>query len=127
MKIFLRPLVLILSLTFLSTNLAASEGAFFIDILYLQEGKTSKDAADYFNKIEPVVRKHGLRRIIPGLQTATNMKGDLKADLVNVWMVTDSKTTFKNIFEDPDYLQYVAIRNATFDMKKANMFTAQPF
>jgi len=127
MKIILKPFAILVSTLFLSFNVAASEGAFFVDILYLQEGKTAVDAANYFKKIEPVVRKHGLRRIIPGLNIVKHMKGDLEVDLVNVWFVTNQQTTFKNIFNDPDYLQYVKIRNATFDMTRASMFLAQPF
>ena len=127
MKNILKPITLLISIMFFSLNVGASEGSFFVDILYLQDGKTASDAADYFKKVEPVVQKHGLRRIIPGLQMENHMKGEIKADLINVWMVTDSENTFKNIFKDPEYLQYVKMRNATFDMSRASMFTAQPF
>jgi uncharacterized protein (DUF1330 family) len=112
---------------FLSTNVQATEGAFFVDILVLKPGKTTADANKYFNKVEPVIKKHGLSRIIPGLNVVNNMKGSLNADLVNIWFVTNPSTTFKAIFSDPDYLQHVELRNATFDMKSANMMMLQAF
>jgi uncharacterized protein (DUF1330 family) len=112
---------------FNSSAVFASEGAFFIDILYLQDGKTIADANEYFNRVEPVVRKHGLRRIMPGLSVTNNMAGNLNADLVNIWFMTDAKNTFKNIMSDPAYLKHVEFRNATFDMKRANMMLLQPF
>ncbi len=123
----LSSLFILLSMFLFNSTSYASEGAFFIDILYLQKGKTTEDANKYFSKVEPVIRKHGLRRIMPGLSVTNNMKGDLKADLVNIWMMTDSENTFKNIMSDPEYLKHVELRNATFDMKRANMFTLQPF
>lgn len=111
---------------FNSSTVSASEGAFFVDILYLQEGKTIADANEYFDRVETVVRKHGLRRIIPGLSVVNNMAGNLNADMVNVWFMTDTENTFKNIMGDPQYLKHVEFRNATFDMERANMMLLQP-
>lgn len=105
----------------------AGQGAFFVDILVLKEGKTTADANKYFSKVEPVIKKHGLTRIVPGLNVVKNMAGTLKADLVNIWFVTDPQATFGAIFEDPEYLKHVALRDATFDMKNANMMMLQSF
>ena len=41
----------------------APANTYFIDILYLKEGKTVADAQAYFKKIEPTVAKHGLKRV----------------------------------------------------------------
>ena len=96
--------------------------AYFVDILYLQDGKTVADAAVYFANVEPVIAKHGLKRIAPGFVITKNMAGDINPDLINVWTVSDPANTFTDIFEDENYLQHVSFRNATFDMSKTNMF-----
>lgn len=124
---FSKAVFVLLTTLFLGATATASEGSFFVDLLILKEGKTTADANVYFTKIEPVVRKHGLRRIVPGLNIVKNMKGTLNADLVNIWFVTNPETTFKNIFSDPEYLKHVALRNMTFDMDNANMVMLQPF
>jgi uncharacterized protein (DUF1330 family) len=119
--------VLLSTTIFNSSVVSATEGAFFIDILYLQEGKTVADANEYFDRVEAVVRKHGLRRIMPGLSVIQNMAGELNADLVNIWFMTDTQNTFNNIMGDPNYLKHIEFRNATFDMERANMMLLQPF
>ncbi len=122
-----RAFLVLFSALSMSAAASASEGAFFVDMLVLKEGKTTTDANAYFDKIEPVVQKHGLRRIMPGLNVVKNMKGSFKADLVNIWMVTNAKTTFDGIFNDPEYLKHIQQRDSTFDMKNANMMMLQPF
>lgn len=110
-----------------NNELPATAGSFFVDILALKQGKTTQDANIYYDKIEPVVKKHGLRRIIPGLSVVETMKGSLEPGLVNIWFVTNSKTTFANIAKDPEYQKHIELRNATFDMDNANMMMLQPF
>lgn len=104
---------------------AQKEKAYFIDILYLNEGKTPADAMAYFDKTVPVVAKHGLKRITPGFMITQKMAGDIEPNLVNVWSVSDPENTFQNIFNDPEYLQYVKLRDATFDMSRSYMFMLQ--
>lgn len=101
---------------------AEKEKAYFIDILYLNEGKTPADAKAYFDKTVPIVAKHGLKRITPGFVITQKMAGDIEPNLVNVWSVSDPQNTFPSIFSDPNYLQYVPLRNATFDMSRSYMF-----
>lgn len=98
------------------------EKAYFIDILYLNEGKTPADAKAYFDKTVPIVAKHGLKRVTPGFVITQKMAGDIEPNLINVWSVSDPENTFPNIFNDPEYLQYVELRGATFDMSRSYMF-----
>lgn len=101
---------------------ALQKGVYFVDILYLQEGKTPADAKAYFDKVTEVIAGHGLERITPSFLVTTVMNGDIEPQLVNVWSVSDPENTFKNIFSDDGYLQHVPLRNATFDMKRSHMF-----
>lgn len=105
-----------------SATAAEKENAYFVDILYLNEGKTPADAKAYFAKTVPIVARHGLKRITPGFVVAQTMAGDIEPNLINVWSVDDSQNTFPDIFNDPNYLQYVPLRNATFDMSRSHMF-----
>jgi hypothetical protein len=102
---------------------AASKGrAYFVDILYLKEGKTPADAKAYFDKTIPVAAKHGLRRVTPGLVITQKMAGDIDPNFMSVWSVSDPQNTFANIFADPDYLKHAPLRDATFDMSRSHMF-----
>lgn len=105
-----------------SATAAEKEKAYFADILYLNEGKTPADAKAYFDKTVPIVARHGLKRITPGFEVTQAMAGEIQPNLINVWSVDDARNTFPEIFNDPDYLQYVPLRNATFDMSRSHMF-----
>lgn len=106
--------------------MAKDAGFYFVDVLLLQEGKTPADAAQYFETIEPVVAKHGLVRALPSFNIAKRMAGDLDADMLNVWTVSDPDSTFKNIFSDDAYLKHVKLRNSIFDMENSTMFMLAP-
>lgn len=101
---------------------AEGAGAYFVDILYLRDGKTPADAKNYFDKVVPVIAGHGLKRITPAFVITKKMSGDIAPNLVNVWSVSDPENTFSNIFKDNNYLQHKAMRDATFDMKRSHMF-----
>lgn len=105
-----------------SSAFAEGGSAYFVDILYLKDGKTPADAKKYFNQVVPVVAGHGLKRITPPFVITKKVSGEIAPNLVNVWSVSDPKNTFANIFKDNNYLQHVALRDATFDMKRSHMF-----
>lgn len=109
-------------LSFGATSAPAAEKAYFVDILYLNEGKTPEDAKAYFDKTVPIIAKHGLRRVTPGFVITQKMAGDIDPNLINVWSVSDPRNTFSDIFSDPAYLKHVALRDATFDMSRSYMF-----
>ncbi len=105
---------------------AAEDGAaYFVDLLYLQEGKTPADAQAYFDKIEPIVARHGLKRAAPRFVVTKMMSGGVEPNLVHLWTVSDPNGTFDKIFNDPAYLENVPTRDATFDMKRSHMFMLQ--
>lgn len=101
---------------------AAQNGAYFIDLLYLQDGKTAQDAKEYFDLVIPVIATHGLERVTPPFIITTKMSGEIEPQLVNVWSVSDPKNTFTNIFSDDAYLKHVPLRNSIFDMPRSHMF-----
>lgn len=105
-----------------SSAFAEGTSAYFVDILYLKDGKTPADAKAYFDKVVPVIAGHGLMRITPAFVITKKMSGDIAPNLVNVWSVSDPENTFSNIFADNNYLQHKAQRDATFDMKRSHMF-----
>jgi uncharacterized protein (DUF1330 family) len=106
----------------MSAMAAERPRAYFIDILYLNEGKTPADAKAYFDKVEPVVAKHGLKRITPRFAITQKMAGEIEPNLIGVWSVSNPQATFEHIFADPNYLEHAPLRNATFDMSRSHMF-----
>lgn len=88
----------------------------------MNEGKTPADAKAYLDNVVPIVAKHGLRRIAPGFVITQKMAGDIDPNLINVWAVGDPLNTFPKIFSDPNYRQYIPLRDATFDMSRSHMF-----
>ncbi|PCJ39439.1 MAG: hypothetical protein COA81_10310 [Alphaproteobacteria bacterium] len=118
-------MVMVMAVTSLSLStigaLADTKG-YFIDLLYLQDGKTEQDAKRYFDKVVPIIAKHGLRRVTPGFKVTMKMSGDISPNLINVWSVGDVQNTMNDIFSDPKYLQHMPLRNSIFDMKRSHMF-----
>lgn len=107
------------------SNAAEDGAAYFVDLLYLQKGKTPADAQAYFDKIEPIVARHGLKRAAPRFVVTKMMSGGVEPNLVHLWTVSDPTGTFDKIFNDPAYLENVPTRDATFDMKRSHMFMLQ--
>lgn len=119
---FLVVALTIISLSFGATSALADSKGYFIDLLVLQDGKSAKDAKVYFDKVIPIIARHGLRRITPSFEITQNMAGDINPHLVNVWSVSDQQNTMKDIFSDPAYLKNVPLRNSIFDMNRSYMF-----
>lgn len=125
---FLSAIALTAALSAVAAPAAFAQNAefYFIDLLQLQDGKTPADAAAYFEAIEPIVAEHGLVRALPSFNIIQRMSGDLEADLLNVWTVTDPEATFAGIFDDEAYLSHIETRNSTFDMQNSTMFMLAP-
>jgi len=119
---FITMLSIIAGMSIGATSGLAKGSAYFIDLLYLQEGKTAKDAKGYFDKVIPIIAKHGLRRITPSFEVTQKMGGNINPNLVNVWSVSDLQNTMSDIFSDPAYLENVPLRNSIFDMQRSHMF-----
>lgn len=123
LKVFVIAMVsAITSLSFGATSAMAGGKGYFIDLLYLQDGKTAEDANVYFDKVIPIIAKHGLIRITPSFEVTMKMAGDIEPNLINVWSVGDLQNTMNDIFADPKYLENVPLRNSIFDMKRSHMF-----
>lgn len=110
------------SLGVISATAVERGKAYFVDILYLNEGRTPADAKTYFGKVEPIVAKHGLKRITPRFAITQKMAGDIEPSLIGVWSVSNPQETFKDIFADQNYLKHASLRDATFDMSRSHMF-----
>lgn len=119
---FLVMATAITSLSLGATSASAKPNAHFVDILYLQEGKTPEDAMAYFKNVEPIIKRHGLRRVSPAFVITKKMSGNISPNLVNLWSVSDPQNTFQSIFADQSYLSYIPLRNSIFDMKRSHMF-----
>lgn len=119
---FITMAAAITSLSLGTTSALADSKGYFIDMLYLQEGKTAEDANEYFDKVLPIIAKHGLVRITPGFEVTMKMAGDIKPNLINVWSVSDLQNTMNDIFNDPKYLANVPLRNSIFEMNRSHMF-----
>ena len=124
----LLTLVCLLTACFSAIAFAKKEPEhYMIDILYLQEGKTFADVNEYFKRIEPVAKKHGLVRVQPSLEVTKLLTGIEEAPhSVNIWKVADPKTTLPNISNDPEYQKHISRRNSTFEMSKTILFFAKP-
>ncbi|MFB3106996.1 MAG: hypothetical protein ACE1ZA_19005, partial [Pseudomonadales bacterium] len=96
----------------------------FVDLLHLQPGVEDSQVEEYFSRIEPIVAKHGLKRV-GSFKVTQKMRGSIDPDFVNLWVVAGPKT-FEGIFGDEEYKQHVQFRNSTFDMERANMFMLAP-
>ena len=100
----------------------AGSNNFLLDMLTLQEGKTSADAEAYFAKVGPIIEKHGLKKV-DYYTVSAKMRGweGAEPQIINVWKVKNPEA-FKNIFADPEYLQHTGLRDSVFDMTKASIW-----
>lgn len=103
-----------------STAMAESK-SYFVDMLYLAEGKTTADAKAYFDKSSPILAKHGMSRLMPGFVITEKLSGEIEPNVINVWEIA-SPDTFDKIYADPAYLKIVPLRDSTFDMSRSHMF-----
>ncbi len=101
----------------------AGEPYYFVDLLYLEDGKGVADAEDYFRRMAPIAARHGLKRVDSYSVTKT-LQGDEPANLVNVWWVAGPET-FGGISNDPDYKRLTSVRDAVFDMGRSLAFNAR--
>ncbi len=121
----LKITTLALIITFFSTSIFAAEKFLLIDILVLQEGKTLKDAEAYFEKVEPIFKKYNFYRSDEVLNVTEVARGQVEAQVVNLWETPDPKFAFGGIFSDKEYEKYIPLRESVFDMKKASVIVTQ--
>ena len=116
-------LLLALGLAISSSPAAAQTHAplLILDILPLHEGKTVADAEAYFEKVEPILARHGMTRSDSTLEVRTTVRGAIDAQVVNLWETRDPQASFQGVFADPDYLKHAALRDSIFDLANANI------
>lgn len=118
--------LVILLLTFGVTHqTSAAEKFLLIDILVLKQGKTLQDAKAYFSAVEPIFEKYQLYRTDDVLDVMQIARGDINAQVINLWETPDPQGAFKGIFSDKSYEKYVSLRDEIFDMKKATVVVTE--
>lgn len=125
MKRPLKQLLLAATLSVVSALSFAKETFLVVDILPLREGKTLADAQDYFDKVEPIFRRYDFKRADKPLKVATIARGNIEADVINLWKTSDPNKAFKGIFSDADYLLYVKDRDAIFNLAEATVLVTE--
>ncbi len=110
--------------TLQQASAARTPDMMFVDLLHLQPGVEDSQVEEYFSRIEPIVAKHGLKRV-GSFKVTQKMRGSIDPDFINLWVVAGPQT-FEGIFGDEEYKQHVPFRNSTFDMERANMFMLAP-
>jgi len=96
----------------------------FVDLLNLNPGVDPAQAKDYFSTIIPVVESHGLVPIAR-FKVRKNLSGSISPELINIWTMADTHT-MPNIQSDERYKANIPLRNATFKMASASMYTLRP-
>jgi len=96
----------------------------FVDFLNLNPGVDASQAVDYFSTIIPVVKSHGLVPIAR-FKVRKKLSGSISPELINIWTMADART-MPNIQSDERYKANIPLRNATFKMASASMYTLRP-
>lgn len=104
--------------------MAKDAGPLIVDVLTLQDGKTYQDAAEYFDKVIPIIEGHGLTRL-RSMEVLNKMQGHsaVSPAIVQIW-VMETKNPFSGIFSDPKYLQHVELRDSIFNMPETQLWMA---
>ena len=92
-----------------------------IDILKLKNGRTVDEAIEYFEGLKPVFEKHGLTRLDRPLRVGNIMRGDLSAELINLFVTHDPQTSLKGMSSDPAYQAMIPRRDEIFDLENSTI------
>lgn len=95
-----------------------------IDLVKMQPNKTAEDATEYFESLEPVFQRHGLRR--KAFQVIKPMRGDLTPGIVNLFETENVQVSMSNMQADPDFQAMADKRNALFDLTNSPVILTQP-
>ncbi|WP_152544541.1 hypothetical protein [Actibacterium mucosum] len=103
-----------------------SKAFMVLDILPLKEGATLEQAYAYFKGVEPIFAKYDFQRSDSALEVGAVVRGDVTANVVNLWVTDNPDAAFKGIFSDETYLaEWVPDRDAIFDLEKATIIVTQ--
>ncbi len=92
-----------------------------VDILPLKPGHDLESAVAYFDDLKPVFERHGLRRLDRPLKASKILRGDVAADMVNLFETDDPEASLTGMREDPDYQAKTSLRDAIFDLERASI------
>ena len=92
-----------------------------VDILPLKEGRTIEEAVAYFDELKPVFEKNGIKRLDAPLKVAKAMRGEVPAQLINLFEVENPEISMKGMSQDPAYQAKIPERDALFDLERANI------
>ena len=110
----------------LASIAANAEDSFLIlDILPLKQGRSVEEAKVYFEAVEPIFARHGMVRSDKALTIVSVLRGNLDAEVVNLWQTGDPDASIKGIFSDKDYLGHSALRDSIFDLEAATIVVTE--
>ncbi|MFS2317688.1 hypothetical protein RMQ97_07090 [Maricaulis sp. D1M11] len=92
-----------------------------IDILPLKDGASFEQAVGYFETLKPVFERHGLRRVDQPLQPVKVLRGEVQADLVNLFETENPEVSLAGMRDDPDYQAQIELRDTVFDLDRASI------
>ncbi|MBO6892336.1 MAG: hypothetical protein JJ866_10385 [Roseibium sp.] len=112
--------------TTLGIGSALAETKFVIlDILPLKEGASVEDAKAYFDKIEPILARHGMTRNDQPLDVVKFLRGSAKAQVINLWNSENPEASFQGVFGDEEYRSNIPNRDRIFNLKEANIIITE--
>ena len=79
----------------------------FIDVLTLRHGKTTRDAAAYFEKLIPLLERHGFKRL-NAYEIRQKMRGheEVNPSIVQIWQ-TRGPEGFQSLMSDEEYKKII--------------------
>ncbi len=107
----------------MDTPTEGASGLYLIDVLTLNSGVEVAQAQEYFDRVDTVIRRHGLENVYR-FRVEKRLAGSIEAQVINIWSMSGSDT-MPGIQKDPEYQANVKFRNATFNMPKTEMFMAE--
>ena len=96
-----------------------------VDILPLKPGNTLDDAISYFEELKPVFERHGLIRLDRPLQSRKTLRGEIDADMVNLFETDNPERSLPGLQGDPDYQAKVPARDRIFDLERATILMTE--
>lgn len=92
-----------------------------IDILPLKDGATYDEAVAYFTDLKPVFDRHGLKRVDQPLNAVKALRGDVPANLVNLFETDNPEASMMGMRDDPEYQAQIEKRDRIFDLERASI------
>ena len=98
-----------------SVTSIAAKPTYMLEVLSINEGKTTEDALSYFTQVGTIIKKYGAY----AERTFIVREGgnpDKPAEIARVWRFEDMSKLPK-LFQDEGYQQFVPLRDSIFDLQ----------